>query len=82
MTYTVFPVSSSFGPMACDVDSLVTVMRALLVPYMFELDGAVPPLPFNDEVREEQDEREILNRCKHKHKGIRIDMTKQHGSLT
>lgn len=43
-------IPSTFGPMACDVDSLVTVMRALLVPYMFELDNTVPPLPFNEQM--------------------------------
>ncbi|XP_070557736.1 vitamin D3 hydroxylase-associated protein-like [Ptychodera flava] len=43
-------VSSTPGPMARDVDSLVLFMRALLVPEMFELDSSVPPLVFNDQV--------------------------------
>lgn len=40
------------GPMARDVDTLVTAMKAVLCPYHFELDPDVPPLPFNSEVYE------------------------------
>ena len=36
--------------MARDVDSLVVAMKAVLVPLMFQLDRAVPPMPFRDEV--------------------------------
>ncbi|NWI66651.1 VDHAP protein, partial [Todus mexicanus] len=39
------------GPMARDVDSLALCMKALLCEEMFQLDSAVPPLPFDEEVR-------------------------------
>ncbi|CAH1242951.1 FAAH [Branchiostoma lanceolatum] len=45
-------VISTCGPMARDVDSLVLVMKALLVPDMFELDPLVPPIPFRHEIYE------------------------------
>ncbi|XP_035700175.1 vitamin D3 hydroxylase-associated protein-like [Branchiostoma floridae] len=45
-------VVSTCGPMARDVDSLVLVMRALLVPDMFQLDPLVPPIPFRHEIYE------------------------------
>lgn len=45
------------GPMAKDVDSLVLCMKALLCDELFRLDLAVPPLPFNDEVRKLGSER-------------------------
>nr|XP_026691817.1 fatty-acid amide hydrolase 1-like [Ciona intestinalis] len=43
-------VTTSVGPLATDVDTLVLAMRAILCPLMFELDRTVPPIPFNDEV--------------------------------
>ncbi|XP_044306668.1 vitamin D3 hydroxylase-associated protein-like [Varanus komodoensis] len=43
-------VISVTGPMARDVDSLALCMRALLCDEMFNLDLAVPPLPFNEEI--------------------------------
>ncbi|XP_077993932.1 fatty-acid amide hydrolase 1-like [Glandiceps talaboti] len=43
-------ISSTPGPMARDVDSLILFMKALLIPEMFELDSRVPPLSFNDEI--------------------------------
>eukprot|EP00058_Branchiostoma_floridae_P015839 XP_002601327.1 hypothetical protein BRAFLDRAFT_82774 [Branchiostoma floridae] len=43
---------STCGPMARDVDSLVLVMKALLVPDMFQLDPLVPPIPFRQEIYE------------------------------
>ncbi|XP_049638829.1 vitamin D3 hydroxylase-associated protein-like [Suncus etruscus] len=43
-------VTSSLGPMARDVDSLVLCMRALLCDELFRLDPTVPPLPFNDQL--------------------------------
>ena len=46
-----FTVPIVLGPMARDVDTLVTAMKALLVPLMFQLDRAVPPITFRDEVR-------------------------------
>ena len=45
-----FSVLPCYGPLAKDVDSLVILMRALLVPYMFELDPKVPPLIFDEQV--------------------------------
>ena len=41
---------SQIGPLAKDVNSLVTVIRSLLCPLMFQLDVNVPPLPFNEQV--------------------------------
>lgn len=53
-TYTVDATNNCLpivlGPMARDVDSVVLAMKAVLVPYMFELDRSVPPLPFNEQV--------------------------------
>lgn len=43
-------VTAMIGPIARDVDSLVTAMRALLCDDMFQMDPTVPPIPFNDEV--------------------------------
>ncbi|KAL4222894.1 hypothetical protein ACF0H5_018934 [Mactra antiquata] len=40
------------GPMARDVDTLVEAMKAVLCPFMFELDPEIPPIPFNTEVYE------------------------------
>lgn len=40
------------GPMGKDVDSIVLAMRALLCPHMFQLDPAVPPIPFRNEIYE------------------------------
>lgn len=41
---------ASAGPMARDVDTIVTVMRALLCEYLFKLEPSVNPIPFRDEV--------------------------------
>ena len=38
------------GPMARDVDGLVLMMKALLVPLHFQLDTEVVPIPFRTEV--------------------------------
>lgn len=46
------------GPVARDMDSLVLCMKALLCDELFRLDPAVPPLPFNDEVRKLGSERD------------------------
>lgn len=46
------PVAAAVGPMAKDVDSLALCMRALLCEDMFSLDSTVPPLPFNEEVKD------------------------------
>ncbi|XP_066454143.1 fatty-acid amide hydrolase 1 isoform X1 [Eleutherodactylus coqui] len=43
-------VTAMTGPIARDVDTLVTAMRALLCDDMFHLDPTVPPIPFNDKV--------------------------------
>ncbi|XP_035699504.1 fatty-acid amide hydrolase 1-like isoform X2 [Branchiostoma floridae] len=43
-------LTGTCGPMARDVDSLVLVMKALLVPDMFQLDPLVPPIPFRQEL--------------------------------
>ena len=43
-------VRGSAGPIGRDVDTLVLAMRSLLVPYMFQLDTSVPPIPFREEV--------------------------------
>ncbi|XP_068095690.1 vitamin D3 hydroxylase-associated protein-like [Hyperolius riggenbachi] len=43
-------VTAMAGPIARDVESLVIVMRALLCDDMFQLDPAVPPMPFNEKV--------------------------------
>ncbi|XP_051802953.1 fatty-acid amide hydrolase 1 isoform X2 [Acanthochromis polyacanthus] len=43
-------VSSTPGPMARDVDSIVLCMQALLCDHMFSLDPTVPPLPFNMQI--------------------------------
>ncbi|XP_077132592.1 vitamin D3 hydroxylase-associated protein-like [Ranitomeya variabilis] len=43
-------VMAMIGPIARDVDSLVTTMRSVLCDDMFQLDPTVPPIPFNDEV--------------------------------
>ena len=43
-------VKATPGPLAKDVDSLVLAMRAVLCPYMFQLDPEVPPIPFRSEV--------------------------------
>jgi fatty acid amide hydrolase len=41
-----------FGPMARDVNGIVTLMQALLCPYLFQLDPKVPAIPFRDEIFE------------------------------
>ena len=46
------PVVTAVGPMAKDVESLALCMRALLCEDMFNLDSTVPPLPFNEEVKD------------------------------
>ncbi|CAH1776226.1 unnamed protein product [Owenia fusiformis] len=46
-------VRAAYGPLARDVDGLVTAMKALLVPLMFKLDPTVNPLPFRTEVFED-----------------------------
>lgn len=46
------PVVAAVGPMAKDVESLALGMRALLCEDMFNLDSTVPPLPFNEEVKD------------------------------
>ena len=46
------PVVTGVGPMAKDVESLALCMRALLCEDMFSLDSTVPPLPFNEEVKD------------------------------
>lgn len=51
---------AAVGPMAKDVESLALCMRALLCEDMFSLDSTVPPLPFNEEVK---DPREGLKGC-------------------
>ncbi|XP_040269384.1 fatty-acid amide hydrolase 1-like [Bufo bufo] len=43
-------VTAMIGPIARDVDSLVTAMRSLLCEDMFQMDPTVPPIPFNEEV--------------------------------
>lgn len=43
-------VQSQTGPMAAEVDGLVNCMRCLLVPELFNLDPAVPPIPFREEI--------------------------------
>ncbi|XP_052095451.1 vitamin D3 hydroxylase-associated protein-like isoform X2 [Mytilus californianus] len=43
-------VQAQTGPMAAEVDGLVNCMRCLLVPEMFTLDPAVPPIPFREEI--------------------------------
>ncbi|KAM4022197.1 fatty-acid amide hydrolase 1-like [Anomaloglossus baeobatrachus] len=43
-------VTAMIGPIARDVDSLVTAMRAVLCDDMFQMDPSVPPIPFNDEI--------------------------------
>ena len=40
----------TIGPMARDMDGLVTMTRCLLVPLMYELDPLIPPLPFKEEI--------------------------------
>lgn len=45
------PVAAAVGPLAKDVESLALCLRALLSEDMFSLDSTVPPLPFNEEVR-------------------------------
>ncbi|KAL8178742.1 UNVERIFIED_CONTAM: hypothetical protein K2H54_056031 [Gekko kuhli] len=45
----ILSVTSSLGPMARDVDSLVLCMKALLCDDMFQLDPTVPPMLFNEE---------------------------------
>lgn len=45
-------VLSTPGPLGRDVDSLVLAMRAVLCPYMFQLDPEVPPIPFRNEIYE------------------------------
>lgn len=47
-----FTVESTLGPMAQDVEALVLTMKALLVPYHWELDPTIAPLPFRDEVED------------------------------
>jgi len=51
----VFTVKAAQGPIARDVHTLMTVMKALLVPYLFELDPTVPPILFRDKVRFQSD---------------------------
>lgn len=46
------PVVAAVGPMAKEVESLALCMRALLCEDMFNLDSTVPPLPFNEEVKD------------------------------
>jgi hypothetical protein len=41
-------ISAQAGPMAVQVDALVTCMKSLLVPEMFKLDPSVPPIPFRE----------------------------------
>ena len=43
-------ILSTIGPMARDMDGLVTMTRCLLVPLMYELDPLIPPLPFKEEI--------------------------------
>lgn len=43
-------ISSTLGPMARDVDTIVMAMRALLCDKMFELDNNVPPMKFDEAV--------------------------------
>jgi fatty acid amide hydrolase len=43
-------VSGTVGPMARDVDSLVTMMRVMTSPDMFQLDPSLPVIPFQEEV--------------------------------
>ena len=47
-------VKAQAGPMAVQVDALVTCMKSLLVPEMFKLDPSVPPIPFRDEIYQEK----------------------------
>ena len=46
-----FAVHSVYGPMGRDVETLITFMRTMMVPYMWELDPAIVPIPFREEVR-------------------------------
>jgi len=46
-----FSVSATTGPMAAEVEGLVSFMKCILVPKMFELDPAIPPIPFRNEVK-------------------------------
>ncbi|XP_076440415.1 fatty-acid amide hydrolase 1-like [Babylonia areolata] len=43
-------VSGVVGPMARDVDSLVVMTRVMASPDMWELDPALPPLPFQEQL--------------------------------
>lgn len=53
------PVAAAVGPLAKDVESLALGLRALLSEDMFSLDSTVPPLPFNEEVRDLQGARGV-----------------------
>ena len=44
------PVIAVSGPLCRDLEGLILIMKAQLVPLMHELDPAVPPIPFNNEV--------------------------------
>lgn len=52
-------ITSAYGPMARDVDSLVTAMKAICVPEMSILDPLVPYKPFNTEVFESKEKLKI-----------------------
>ncbi|XP_076441093.1 fatty-acid amide hydrolase 1-like [Babylonia areolata] len=43
-------ISGVVGPMARDVDSLVVMTRVMASPDMWELDPALPPLPFQEQL--------------------------------
>ncbi|XP_064606675.1 fatty-acid amide hydrolase 1-like [Liolophura sinensis] len=43
-------IENTLGPMARDVETLALTMKALLVPYHWELDPTIAPLPFQDQV--------------------------------
>ncbi|XP_060081151.1 fatty-acid amide hydrolase 1-like [Ylistrum balloti] len=42
------------GPLASDVDGLVTAMKSLLIPAMFDQDPTCPPIQFRNEIFEEK----------------------------
>lgn len=52
-------IKATPGPLAKDVDSLVLAMRAVLCPYMFQLDPEVPPIPFRSEIYESKKQLRI-----------------------
>lgn len=49
--------------MARDVDSLALCMQALLCDYMFSLDPTVPPVPFNTQVGQQNQEFGLKQQC-------------------